>query len=115
MTKEEKEYVLHALNFALDYGAFDNVEHSYNTLANAINIIDNEQTSEDWIKINSEDDLPKEGYGSYHVISKTEIYCEIPKNQNIEEFWKNDINKSAWWMENISHYQPIQKPQLPIY
>ena len=68
-----------------------------------------------WIRIESENDLPKEGYGLYHIITKTDIYTNIPKNQNIDEFWGNDINKSSWWLQNVTHYQPISKPQPPIY
>ena len=68
-----------------------------------------------WIKIESEDDLPKESYGIYHVYSENEMYVEIPKNQGIEPFWTNDKSKNQEWLDNFTHYQPITKPQPPIY
>lgn len=105
MTKEEKQYVLDALQFALDNGTFENAEHSYNTLANAINVIDNEPTSEGWIKINSEDDLPKDGT----------VFWVMKKKYNypiIERFYHKD---AKYWADEFTHYQSIQKPSLPIY
>lgn len=68
-----------------------------------------------WIKIESEGDLPKEDYGQYHVYSENEMYSNEPKNQGIEPFWTNDKSKSHEWMDNFTHYQPIVKPQPPIY
>lgn len=73
------------------------------------------ETNNGWIKIESEDDLPKEYYGIYHVISRQNIYCNEPKNQNTEDYWQNDINKKAFWLENFTHYQPITKREPPIY
>lgn len=68
-----------------------------------------------WIKIESEDDLPRGDYALYHVISKNNIYCNEPKNQGIEEFWGNDIEKKDFWLKEFTHYQPIIKPDLPLY
>jgi len=67
-----------------------------------------------WISIESEEDLPKLSYGNYHVFTKEPIYVN-GKKQNIEEYWQEDLNKKNWWMENVTHYQPIQKPKPPIY
>lgn len=66
-----------------------------------------------WIKIESEKDLPKSEYGQYHVYSEKELFSIEPKNQGIEPFWINDPNKSKEWLDNFSHYQPIEKPKPP--
>lgn len=73
------------------------------------------ETNKGWIKIESESDLPKDSYGQYHVYSENRMYCDEPKNQGIEPFWQNDRSKTQEWMDNFSHYQPIIKPQPPIY
>jgi len=67
-----------------------------------------------WISIESEEGLPKESYGNYHVFTKDPIYNN-GQRQNMEEYWQNDSNKRHWWMENVTHYQPIQKPNPPIF
>lgn len=72
------------------------------------------ETNNGWTVLESENDLPTDDYGLYHVITKTDIYTNKPKNQNVEEFWKGDVNKNAWWMENITHYQKVKTPsKLP--
>lgn len=65
----------------------------------------------DWIKIESEDDLPKELYIKADVIknNKTYIYCDY-RGDNI---WWNYEHKIL--IENATHYQPIEKPKPPIY
>jgi len=68
-----------------------------------------------WIKIESEEDLPKDNYGMYHVMAKEDLFCDEPKNQGIDEYWLNDNNKSKNWIKDFSHYQIITKPQQPIY
>jgi len=63
-----------------------------------------------WIKIEREDDLPEES-GIYFVFAKTwykpfyrvDVFCGRLKNSF-------DNNKSCF-----THYQPITKPQPPIY
>ena len=63
-----------------------------------------ENDNNGWIKINSEEDLPK-FIGQYFVFNsqKSDIYY-FENNT----FWKNQ------W-KNITHYQPILKPQPPLY
>lgn len=69
-----------------------------------------------WIRIEEDgSNLPKEPYGLYTVLSKDPIFVEEPKNQGIEEFWVNDENKVKDWISNYSHYQPIIKPEPPIW
>lgn len=67
-----------------------------------------------WIRIESEEDLPKDDYGNYHVWAKEPIFsgCE---HYGTDDFWTLDVNKRKDWLDNYSHYQPIQKPNPPIY
>jgi len=60
-----------------------------------------------WIKIESEGDLPKEN-GKY--------WTAIGDNQ--DEMFDNEFVERKyfkWRHIEITHYQPIQKPQPPIY
>jgi len=64
-----------------------------------------------WIKIESENDLPKND-GEYWIITKSQIivhaYFEVGDirfTQNGRDFYRG----------LPTHYQPIQKPQPPIY
>lgn len=61
-----------------------------------------------WIKIESETDLPKESIRCYFVF----------ENRILEGNFSGVIFKwatgfSGW--KNVTHYQPITKPNLPIY
>jgi len=60
-----------------------------------------------WIKIESEDDLPKES-GEY--------WTAIGENPN-EVFDNEFVERKYFKWRNIevTHYQPIQNPQPPIY
>lgn len=62
-----------------------------------------------WIKIESEDDLPKEGH--YWVFTKKGEIIDSPKYSDYE-FMFND---NKYWLENFTHYKPIQRPEKPIY
>lgn len=58
-----------------------------------------------WIKIESEKDLPKEiRRTQYHVFKHSNQYRNI-----INNFSKADV-KSLWEQGEITHYQPITKP-----
>lgn len=58
-----------------------------------------------WIKIESEDDLPKEEY---------ELYFVTGSNTNVHQCIYH-IGIKEYWLKTFTHYQPIQKPQPPIY
>lgn len=58
-----------------------------------------------WIKIESEADLPKEGY---YFVAKNKTVIETSYFMP-----DNDFSLIEW--RNITHYQPIEKPKLPIY
>lgn len=64
-----------------------------------------------WIKIESENDLPKE-YGEYYTISSFDNTISEKKYPHPK--FSNDFNKE-WWLKYITHYQPIIKPDLPLY
>lgn len=59
-----------------------------------------------WIKIESEEDLPKEGVTKYLTSSNNKV-SDYPCNL-FELFW---LCKNG----HITHYQPIVKPQPPLY
>lgn len=58
-----------------------------------------------WIKIESEDDLPKEDKW-YWVKKKS--------GEEILSGYQIGVSKERWLSE-ITHYQPIEKPKPPIY
>lgn len=61
-----------------------------------------------WIKIESEDDLPKKS-GLYFITRRKTNSIELVE---IKLYVKSNIKFSV---RNYSHYQPIEKPKLPIY
>lgn len=60
-----------------------------------------------WIRIESESDLPKQN-GRYWIMSKSSII-----NQDV--FDSTDMILKSLWKSNYTHYQPIIKPEPPIY
>jgi len=66
-----------------------------------------------WIKIESEEDLPKDIFNCF-VISEKNILINAPVfyNQSQKTF-TNGINAIFW--NKFTHYKPIEKPKLPIY
>ena len=94
----------HECNTDLDYE--QHLEDCY------VSILDSEyENNNGWIKILSEEDLPKELYIKADVIknNKTYIHCDY-RGDNI---WWNYEHKIL--IENATHYQPIKKPLKPIY
>lgn len=65
-----------------------------------------------WIKIESEADLPKDQNGLCWIMLNGKIvisrYCKHHFDCSGAEF-------GLYHFENITHYQPIIKPQLPIF
>lgn len=65
-----------------------------------------------WIKIESESDLPKESV-TFWILDK-ELGVKSGE-------WKQAPNESEhkkaceFWIKKATHYQPIIKPELPIY
>lgn len=62
-----------------------------------------------WIKIESEDDLPKES-GWYDF----QVYPQRAYKPNYT-YWHKGATKIGWFVETYTHYQPIIKRQAPIY
>lgn len=65
------------------------------------------ETNNGWIKIESENDLPKEE-GNYMIFHNQD------NMQTSETFSKNIVHK-LFEYNSITHYKPIQKPKPPIY
>ena len=67
------------------------------------------ETNNGWIRIESEADLPKEN-GLFFVMHKDN------KTSPINEFFiVGDMYQENIWMQYFTHYQPITKPNPPIY
>ena len=63
-----------------------------------------------WIKIESENDLPTNTEVYHHGIMNGELICfKLQHPLNLKRLYK-DFQK-----DNVTHYQPIIKPELPIY
>lgn len=64
------------------------------------------QETNEWIKIECEWDLP----------DKSEVKFHVAKDKRVFNSPVNYATVIKWWYSNkISHYQPIIKPQPPIY
>ncbi len=78
--------------------------NQYNWRPKSLQGIENNKS---WIRIESEDDLPKEK-GYYNCLYEDgEI---IPHH-----FYPNSDFDKDLFIEEFTHYQPIVKPELPIY
>jgi len=64
------------------------------------------ETNNGWVKIESEADLPKDWEKIYYVFANGEV-----KTYN----WNPGQVQAGWNYDEITHYQPIQKPKPPIY
>ena len=64
------------------------------------------ENNKGWIRIESKDDLPKEE-GNYFIVRNNN---EVGASYFIPN---NDFSVIDW--RYITHYQPIEKPKLPIY
>lgn len=79
-----------------------------------------------WIKIESEKDLPKENIDCFYryVVDKhfsnagekiqTGRFCLKSELHRLENYFTSDGIFSFPW-EKVTHYQPVQKPEPPIY
>lgn len=62
-----------------------------------------------WIKIESEDDLPKEsGWYDFQVYPQAEY-----KPNNV--FWHAGATKIGWYVETYTHYQKTESKLPPLY
>ena len=68
--------------------------------------IEYELSKDNWIKINSEEDLPKEK-DSYWVVDKSGSV------EKVTYHGKDDLSIRIWKTQ-FTHYHPIIKPDLPL-
>jgi len=87
----------------LDFVSFRN---GYSTLKSLQGIEDNNG----WIKIESEEDLPKNVIDCWFKTDSDYILLGYFSTRN---FFVNDGNDVE--LRFVTHYQPIEKPQPPIY
>jgi len=85
-----------------DFDIIEVSEYRYSIRPKSLQGIEN---NNGWIKIESEDDLPKEEY---------ELYFVTGSNTNVHQCIYH-IGIKEYWLKTFTHYQPIQKPQPPIY
>ena len=71
------------------------------------------ETNNEWIRIDSEKDLPEQG-GEYHVVIKGKLDKAVYVKSNRWLVNGNDYPKTTQ-THGISHYQPIIKPKPPIF
>jgi hypothetical protein len=60
-----------------------------------------------WIKIESKDDLPN--CGNYWVVYKDGKISDLSKDFDLV------LEDDDYWLKNVTHYQPINKPISPLY
>ena len=66
-----------------------------------------------WIKIESEEDLPKEK-GEYWIVNT--IYKKpIMQMRAYTDCVFSEKRNKKFWLKYVTHYQLIEKPELPIY
>jgi len=75
--------------------------------------LQNLETNNGWVRIESEEDLPKAGNELYDVIvdgKKFRKPCFFDEGEFVYH-----SNKNIWKCQNITHYKPIEPELLPIY
>ena len=82
-------------------------------------ILQLEGDNNSWIKIESEDDLPKETTDCFVVNHYgIEILRYYVSGDGINCWYDEDREtpiRHKWVLDSITHYQPIIKPKPPIY
>lgn len=66
-----------------------------------------------WIKIKGKNDLPK-SEGEYWVICKFFRESEFEKRIYPNNKFSDEVNQD-WWLKFVTHYQPVIKPDLPLF
>ena len=91
-----------------DSKSVKNANNTYAYRPKSLSGIDNNNC---WIKVESKDDLPNE-FTPVHFILHNEIIMGN-YNSDFKVFHKSHFEFYKW--NAITHYQPIVKPQKPIY
>ena len=74
-----------------------------------------EKEKNKWIKIECEKDLPKNPkFQEFHVYAHDGVFINN-ENIGIDSWWGYDEDKKNDWLSNYTHYQPIQKPEPPLF
>ncbi|MDV3774042.1 hypothetical protein CMU14_13245 [Elizabethkingia anophelis] len=63
------------------------------------------ETNNGWTRIESEEDLPKEG----------DLFWVMKKGYDYPLFEPMYHDDGEYWLINYTHYQPIEKPKPPIF
>lgn len=90
--------------FSFNYGEIDVLFSHCKYLMTPKSIIGIENNN-GWVNIESEADLPTIEYELYFVNGDNCSIHQCVYHEGIKDYW----------LENLTHYQPIQKPQPPIY
>lgn len=83
----------------------------HNTLTTCIPLsLQGIENNNGWIRIESEADLPKKN-DTYFTKTRHDdiVRIEIIATENL------DSKGLEWYKNHYTHYQPIEKPKLPIY
>lgn len=107
----EKGTLLDCIDFErktfLDFDEVDNTVLVFRPIA-----LQGIETNNGWIKLESEDDFPEDNVTcliidkNFGIISGKWINAPTEKQQ---------VEAKKYWLENATHYQPIEKPKPPIY
>ena len=115
------EYFIHAdINGWIKFGMYcpsDLGIEDYDEIVDTIGIwrcksLQGIENNNGWIRIESEEDLPKEEIDLHFIFEKN--------NGRFQTFgvWDNKIKSfysGALKISNVTHYQPIEKPKPPIF
>lgn len=85
------------------------LNNAYKFRPNSLNGID---TNNRWIKIESEDDLPKDIIDCF-VMKDGLIFYPLVFRTDLQQF--QSVDESCYDWQDISHWQPLKEPLKPIY
>jgi hypothetical protein len=102
-------------NNTFSFGVYENIDLLFTHKEDSMipTIIANIENNNGWIKIESEDDLPILTI-IYHVVINGKESKALYAGKNRWFVDGNDFPKTTE-IHGITHYQPIIKPQPPIY
>lgn len=92
-----------------------NLDLNYNDIGARPKSLQGIEHNNNWIKIESEDDLPKEKLDVHFIF--TEFKGEEGRFQTFG-VWDNKLKSfysGALKIKTVTHYQPIEKPKPPLY
>lgn len=100
------------------YSMIKNIKPEFSEIENEIGQFDIRpislkgiENNNGWIKIESENDLPKDDYTLCHYIVNGKIEIGEYMNLHFDRPKQNEL----FYYKSVTHYQPIVKPQPPLY